>query len=108
MPHKNPIAGATNITTYQGIPAFEAIASPINDNIIIEPTDKSIPAVTMTIKTPSANIDCQDTCLKMFVTFLHDKKTSGCNKCKTAIIIRISNKIPYLSKKGISLTNKDS
>ena len=87
---------------------FDAIASPIKDNMIIDPTDKSIPAVTITMKTPSANIDCQETCLKIFVTFLHDKKTSGCNKCKTAIIIKISNNIPYLSKNGMSLTNRDS
>ena len=70
-------AGATNITTYHGSPALEAIAKAISDNIIIEPTDKSIPAVTITIKTPRANIDCQDICLKILVIFLQDRNTSG-------------------------------
>ncbi len=39
IPHKNPIAGALNMTMYHGIPAFEAMASPINDNIIIDTLD---------------------------------------------------------------------
>ena len=103
-PHKKPTAGATNITTYQGIPAFEAIAKPIRDNIIIDPTDKSIPAVTMTINTPRASMDCQDTCLKTFVIFLQDRKTSGCKICSTVTIISIKSRIPYFSKKGISFT----
>jgi hypothetical protein len=42
------------ITTYQAAPALEVIARTIRDNIIIEPTDKSIPAVTITINTPKS------------------------------------------------------
>ena len=49
-----------------------------------------------------ANIDCQDICLKTLVTFLQDKKTSGCNMCITKIIITNKRRIPYFSKYGIS------
>ncbi len=42
-------------------------------------------------------------------TYVISMKTDGYEWLEgTAIIIRISNKIPYLSKKGISLTNKVS
>ena len=71
-------------------------------SIMIEPTERSIPAVTITINTPKANIDCQDICLKTLVTFLQDKKTSGCNMCITKIIITNKRRIPYFSKYGIS------
>ena len=74
----------------------------INDNIMIEPTERSMPAVTITMNTPKANIDCQDICLKTLVTFLQDKKTSGCKMCITKIIITNKRRIPYFSKYGIS------
>ena len=97
-PHINPAISGVIATTNQGAPAFATIANIINDNIIIEPTERSIPAVTITMKTPRASIDCQDICLNTLVTFLHDKKTSGCKKCITTIIMNNNNKIPYLSK----------
>ena len=97
-PHKSPANIGASTTTNQGAPALETIAKIINDSIIIDPTDKSIPAVTITIKTPRANIDCQDICLKTFVTLRHDKKTSGCKICITTIIKTSKSKIPYLSK----------
>ena len=80
IPQNIPITNGIKTTTYQGAPAFEVIAKTIRDNIIIEPTDKSIPAVTITIKTPKASIDCHEICLNTFVTFLQERKTSGCNK----------------------------
>ena len=89
-------------TMYQGAPALATTAKIINDNIMIEPTERSIPAVTITINTPKANIDCQDICLKTLVTFLQDKKTSGCKMCITKIIITNKRRIPYFSKYGIS------
>ena len=68
-------------------PAFEVIAKTIRDNIIIEPTDRSIPAVTITIKTPKASIDCHEICLNTFVTFLQERKTSGCiNEVQVSLI----------------------
>ena len=76
-PHRNPAIRGVITTIYHGAPALATIASIISDNIIIDPTERSIPAVTITINTPKASIDCQDICLKTFVTFLHDKKTSG-------------------------------
>ena len=85
------------IVAKAGAPALATIAKTINDNIIIEPTERSIPAVTMTINTPKANIDCQEICLKTLVTFLHDKKTSGCKICITSIISTSSKRIPYFS-----------
>ena len=78
IPHNAPMKIGIKITTYQAAPAFEVIANTMRDNIIIEPTDKSIPAVTITINTPRASIDCHEICLKTFVIFLHDRKTSGC------------------------------
>ena len=80
IPHNAPIIIGIVITIYQAAPAFEVIARTIRDNIIIEPTDKSIPAVTITMKTPRANIDCQEICLKTFVIFLQERNTSGCKK----------------------------
>src|SRR6056300_1086394 len=101
IPQRNPTTRGTKITTYQGIPALATTAKIINDNIIIEPTERSIPAVTMTIKTPKANIDCQEICLKIFVIVLHERKTSGCIRCKARTIKNNKIKIPYLSKYGI-------
>ena len=101
-PHKNPAIKGVITTMYQGAPALATTANIINDNIMIEPTERSIPAVTITINTPKANIDCQDICLKTLVTFLQDKKTSGCNMCITKIIITNKRRIPYFSKYGIS------
>ena len=80
IPQNIPITKGIKTTTYHGAPAFDVIANTIKDNIIIEPTERSIPAVTITIKTPKASIDCQEICLKTFVTFLQERKTSGCNR----------------------------
>ena len=78
IPQRRPANIGTKTTIYQGMPALATIAKTIKDNIIIEPTDRSIPAVTITMKTPKANIDCHEICLKTFVTFLQERKTSGC------------------------------
>jgi len=80
IPHTIPTAGATRITICQGSPALDEIARAIKDSISIDPTDKSMPAVTMTMKTPRASIDCQDICLNMLVMLRHEKKTSGCRR----------------------------
>ena len=76
-----------------------ARSTAFNAKVVImdEPTDRSIPAVTMTMKTPKANIDCHEICLKTFVTFLHDKKTSGCRMCITSIISTSNKSMPYFS-----------
>ena len=80
IPHTKPTAGAVKITICQGSPALDEIASAIKDNISIDPTDKSMPAVTMTMKTPRASIDCHDICLNMLVILRHEKNTSGCRR----------------------------
>ncbi len=96
--HTIPTAGATKMTTCQGSPTLDAIARAIKDNMSIDPTDKSIPAVTMTMNTPRASIDCHDICLNMLVILRHEKNTSGCRRCKTSNIIAIKRSIPYLSE----------
>lgn len=80
IPQNIPITSGIKTTTYQGAPAFDVMANTIRDNIMIEPTERSIPAVTITIKTPKASIDCHEICLNTFVTFLQERKTSGCIK----------------------------
>ena len=106
IPHKAPITIGIKITTYQAAPAFEVIAKTMSDNINIDPTDKSIPAVTITIKTPKASIDCHEICLKTFVIFLQERKTSGCIKCNATIIIKSNSSIPYLSKYGMAFKKR--
>ena len=101
-PHKKPAIKGVITTINQGAPALATIAKIIKDNIMIDPTERSIPAVTMTMNTPKASIDCHDICLKTFVTFRQDKKTSGCKICITNIINNNKSKIPYLSKYGIN------
>lgn len=97
-PHKKPAINGVITTINQGAPALATTAKIISDNIIIDPTDKSIPAVTITMNTPKANIDCHEICLKTLVTLRQDKNTSGCKICITNIINTKRRRIPYFSK----------
>jgi hypothetical protein len=84
IPHTKPTAGATRITICQGSPALDEIARAIKESMSIDPTDKSIPAVTITMNTPSASMACQDICLKIFVIFLQEKKLQVVKDAKLA------------------------
>ncbi len=94
QPQMIPTTIGTTITTNQGNPALETMAKDIKDNIRIEPTERSIPAVTITMNIPRAKVACQAVCLKTLVKLRQVKKTSGCKMCRIIIISAMMSKIP--------------
>ncbi len=65
------------MTIGQGTPALAATARHIMPSAITDPTERSMPAVTMTTNMPSASSASVAFCLTMLVRLASDRKTSG-------------------------------
>ena len=82
------------MTSGQGTPSRLAIARHTMASAMIEPTERSMPAVTMTTNMPSASSASEAFCLTMLVRLSIDGKTCGCVQVKTAIITMTTTMMP--------------
>ena len=89
-----PMAGPISSTSGHGSPALEAMASVTMARAMIEPTERSIPAVTMTTNMPSASSAREAFCLMMLVRFWALRNTSGLMAASASIMTMTTSTMP--------------
>ena len=94
QPTARPISGPIRRTRGQGTSAFEAIASATMASAMIDPTERSMPAVTMTTYMPSASRAREAFCFRMLVRFCADRKTSGLMAASASIMTMTTRTMP--------------